>query len=268
METRLQRFALGCAAIAVMATPMSAAAKSASDLRDLLGARASGGERDLEGRGWVSITGHRGGNASYSYWWSASRKDCVMVRTIDGRFDSITDASNGDCNQKGGSSDAAVAVGAVGAIALIAALASHKSGHHENGEHYSDRQQEADYERGHNDGMYNQPYHNYSRSDSYSSGYQSGVQQRGHNTSYRDNHRWGAGYAPSVDVSDLNGARSAGAESDLQSRGFRSVDGFQSGGNGKGAIWWNGRTRQCLQVITVNGYVDSLSDIGNHRRCR
>ena len=241
METRLQRFALGCAAIAVMATPMSAAAKSASDLRDLLGARASGGERDLEGRGWVSITGHRGGNASYSYWWSASRKDCVMVRTIDGRFDSITDASNGDCNQKGGSSDAAVAVGAVGAIALIA---------------------------GHNDGMYNQPYHNYSRSDSYSSGYQSGVQQRGHNTSYRDNHRWGAGYAPSVDVSDLNGARSAGAESDLQSRGFRSVDGFQSGGNGKGAIWWNGRTRQCLQVITVNGYVDSLSDIGNHRRCR
>jgi hypothetical protein len=268
METLLQRFALGFAATAMTVAPTLAMAKSANDLRDLVGARAAGGESDLESRGWVSITGHKGGSTSYGYWWNASRKNCVMVRTSDGRFESISDVTNGDCNQRDSGSGAAAAVGVVGAIALIAALASHKSGNHDNNQHYGDQQQEAEYERGYNDGLHNQAYHNYSRSEQYSSGYQNGVQQRGHNTSYRDDHRWGAGYAASVDVSDLNGARAAGAESDLQSRGFRSVDSFQSGGYGKGVIWWNSRTRQCLQAITVDGRVDSLSDIGSHPRCR
>lgn len=85
---------------------------------------------------------------------------------------------------------------------------------------------------------------------------------------YRDDHRWGGGYAPSVAVSDLNGARAAGADNALQSRGFIRVDGFQSGGNGRGTIWWNSRTRQCVQAITVDGYINSLADIGSHQRCR
>lgn len=269
MKTVMQRLVLGGAAMAMVVVPTAAMAKSANDLRDLVGARAAGGEADLESRGWVSITGHKSGTSSYAYWWNAARKNCVMVRTNDGRFDTITDTTNGDCNQKsGGGGDAAAVAGVAGAIALIAVLASHKSGHHENGQHYADQQQEADYERGYNDGLYNQAYHNYSRSDAYGSGYQNGVQQRGQNTSYRDDHRWGAGYAASVDVSDLVGARAAGADTDLRARGFRNVDGFQSGNDGRGTIWWNSRTRQCLQVITFDGRVDSLSDIGNHRRCR
>lgn len=268
MVKKLRCLAITCTAISTALSPTLALAKSADSLRDLIGARAAGGESDLEGRGWVITNTHKDGYASYAYWWSAQRKNCVMVTTRDGRYASISDVSNGDCNQKSGNSDAAVAVGVVGGLALIAALASHKSGHHENGQHYADRQQEADYERGYNDGLYNQAYHNYSRSDSYGSGYQNGVQQRGNNTGYRDDHRWGAGYAPSADVSDLNGARAAGAESDLVSRGFRSVDSFQSGGDGRGSVWWNGRTQQCLQMIVVDGHVDSLSDIGSHRRCR
>jgi hypothetical protein len=268
MTKILRRCMVGYAALALAAGPIIATAASAADLRDLVGARAAGGESDLESRGWVLTNGHKSGSASYGYWWNAPRKNCVMVTTRDGRYSAISDVPNTDCNQKSRGNDAAAAVGVVGAIALIAALASHKSGHHDNGEHDADRQREADYERGYNDGMYHQPYHNYTRSDAYGSGYQNGVEQRGENTRYRDDHRWGGGYAPSVDVSDLNGARAAGAQSDLQSRGFRNVDGFQSGGDGKGAIWWNGRTRQCLQVITVDGHVDSLLDIGHHQRCR
>lgn len=268
MTKTMQQFVVACVALATALTPTASIAASADDLRDLVGARAAGGENELESRGWVSITGHQSGSASYTYWWNASRKQCVMVRTSDGRFAAISDVANGDCNQKSDNNNAAVAIGAVGAIALIAALASHKSGHHDDGRHYADREQEADYERGYNDGIYNQPYHNYSRRDAYSSGYESGVRQRGQNSTYRDDHRWGGGYAPSVDVSDLNGARASGAENSLESRGFIRVDGFQSGGDGKGTIWWNGRTRQCLQAITVDGRVDSLSAIGSHRRCR
>ena len=269
MQNRMIAAFLGCAVLATAANPTLAIAKSAGTLQDLVGAKAGGAESDLRSRGWVITDGHKGSSSSYTYWWNGSRNDCVMVTTRDGRYASIADVPNIDCNQhKGGSDGAVAAVGAVAAIAAIAAIASHKSGHHDSGQHYSDNQQEAEYERGYNDGLYSEPYHNYSRSDSYSSGYQNGVEQRRNNTSYRNDHRWGAGYAASADVSDLNGARAAGAERELQSRGFRSVDTFASGGDGRGTIWWNGRTYQCLQAIVVNGYVDSISDIGSHRRCR
>ncbi len=268
MSSLKHRLAAACIIPCLVLAPTVAAARSAGSLSDLVGARGSSGEQELESRGWVLTDGHKGNNTAYTYWWNPSRKDCVMVATRDGRYDAITDVTPADCNQRGGgNAGGAVAAGALAAI-LIAAAASHKSGHHDNGQHYADNQQEAEYERGYNDGMYNQAYHNYSRSDSYSSGYQNGVEQRGRDTGYRDDHRHGAGYAPSADVSDLVGARGAGAESDLLARGFRSVDGFASGSDGRGSVWYNSRTRQCLQMIVVNGRVDSLGDIGSHPRCR
>lgn len=156
----MQQLVAGLVALTTALTPILSIAKSADDLRDLLGARAGSGESELESRGWVSITGHKTGSSSYGYWWNASRKNCVMVKTRDGRFDAISDVTNGDCNQKADNNNAALAVGAIGALAIIAALASHKSGHHDNNQHYADERQEADYERGYNDGMYSQPYHN------------------------------------------------------------------------------------------------------------
>jgi len=64
------------------------------------------------------------------------------------------------------------------------------------------------------------------------------------------------------------GAKAAGVETDLQSRGFRNVDGFGSGSNGRGTVWWNSRTRQCLQMITVDGRADSITDIQTSDNCR
>ncbi len=77
-----------------------------------------------------------------------------------------------------------------------------------------------------------------------------------------------SGGGGSVDVSDLVGAKAAGVQSDLQSRGFHNVDSFESGNNAKGTIWWNGRTRQCLQMITADGRADSITDIQTQARCR
>ncbi len=274
------------AAVALVVTPIAAAARSADTLRDLVGARAAGGESDLESRGWVQITGHKGGNASYTYWWNRNAKDCVMVTTRDGRYASITDASPGDCNQRaGGGNDGAKVAAIAGGAALLALLLSHKSGHHDDGQHYADARQEADYERGYRDGLHNGAYRNDSRSDSYSSGYQNGVDQRQRELDHGSNgyggynngndsggYNRGAGYnrggGDRVEFSDLVGDRAAGVETDLQSRGFRAVDNFQSGSNGRGSIWWNDRSRQCLQMITVDGRADSIEDIQTHQRCR
>lgn len=266
-----------CAMLALTLAPGAVAARSASSLSNLVGARAAGGEAELERRDWVMTDGHKGGNGSYSYWWNPNRKDCVMVTTRDGKYSAITDATPGDCNQKGGGNDAAVGAAAAGAV-IAAILLAHKSGHHDDGQHSDDGQKEAEYERGYKDGLHNSAYRNDSRNDSYSSGYRNGVDQRqrelGQGDGYDRSAGNGGGYGggsygvgDNIDVSDLVGAKAAGVESDLQSRGFRNVDGFTSG-NDKGTIWWNARTRQCLQMITAEGRADSITDIQTHPRCR
>jgi hypothetical protein len=289
MTNLATRTLTACTAFALAFVPIAAAAKSASTLNDLVGAKPAGAETAMESRGWVLTDGHKGQNAAYTYWWSGSRKNCVMVTTRDGRYAAIADVAPADCNQKsGGNSDAAVGAVAAGvAIAAIIAAASHKSGNHDNGQHYSDSQKEADYERGYRDGLHNSPYRASGDKNSYSSGYDNGVDQRerelaenrnnnGYNDGYRNggnDNGYNSGYRNSdnagpAEFNDLVGAKAAGVEADLQSRGFRNVDGFQSGSNGKGTIWWNSRTRQCLQMITADGRADSITDIQTHPKCR
>lgn len=265
MPTVINRAIRSCMIATLIAAPSVAAAKSASSLSDLVGARAGQAEGDLESRGFTYITGHKSSSAVFDYWWNSSRKDCVMVTTRDGRYASISDATPGDCHQKSGGSSAATVAGIAAGAALLAALASHKSGHHDDGKHHADPREDAEFERGFNAGLYNEPFRNGGNSPAYGRGYEAGRDQRNSHASARDNASRGSGKA---DLSDLQGARAAGALISLESRGFRTVDGFASGSNGRGTVWWNGRTRQCVQVITVDGRIDSVSDIGSHPRCR
>ena len=59
------------------------------------------------------------------------------------------------------------------------------------------------------------------------------------------------------DVADLVGARAAGAEAALSSRGY-VITGGQTGDDRKWTYWWNDRRGVCLSVATVNGRYDSV----------
>ena len=59
------------------------------------------------------------------------------------------------------------------------------------------------------------------------------------------------------DVRDLIGARAAGAESELASRGYVGAGG-RTGDDRKWTYWWNERRGVCLSVATVNGRYDSI----------
>ena len=71
-----------------------------------------------------------------------------------------------------------------------------------------------------------------------------------------------------VQTQDLVGTNAIRAVDVMTSRGFTSVDTFESGRDGQGAVWWNAKTRQCVQVISVSGRVDSVTDIRTHPNCR
>lgn len=192
MKKNITRKVLSAAvSTALVATP--ALARPANQMTDIVGARASSGESQLEARGFTHIVTNEGEyNTKHSYWWNSRDKNCLHVETYNGQYTAITDATRSDCHQGGGNSGAAVAGVAVGA-ALIAALASsHKSHHHDNGQHLTAEADEAQYERGYSDGLHASSYHNYDRSDYYAQGYQAGVEQRRTNTS---RHSGRGGYA-------------------------------------------------------------------------
>lgn len=256
----IKGLAAGVAAAALLAGP--ALADGARDLRDLIGARGSSGESALQARGYEHVETHRAGNVLAAYWWNEREDDCVLVRTANGRYQSITDASDQDCGHHEGAGAAVGAAAALGiGAAIVAALAS---GHDDDDDR--DHDSRTQYDRGFNDGLHNAAYHNYDRSDAYSEGYEAGVRQREYNLSHRRGHGGAGGYQASVDVRDLNGARAAGAMSELERRGFRQVDNFTSG-NTRYSIQWNARTRQCLQATIADGRIYDIRDIGSHPNC-
>ncbi len=71
---------------------------------------------------------------------------------------------------------------------------------------------------------------------------------------------WGGIVAAQVtpsDVRDLVGARAAGAESELASRGYVGAGGG-TGDDRKWTYWWNATRGVCLSVTTVDGRYDSI----------
>jgi hypothetical protein len=251
------------AGIALAIGPIGpASAQDASSLRDLVGARASSGTDEVVSRGFVYIDGRQGyGESQQAFYWNPNSKSCVRVNTTNGRIESITGATPGECNQSAGSSsdrDAAVAAAVIGAAAIAAALA-HKNNQHTNASNHG-----AQWDIGYNDGLHGVPYHNGARSDAYAQGYDSGVQQRDRNTSYQTGR---GGYAQVARFNDLEGEDSIRAIDRMTERGFTNVDDLESG-NAQYGIFYNRSTRQCVQLSIANGRVVSADDIQTHPKCR
>ncbi len=69
------------------------------DLSDLVGAKGGQAEGELERRGYVYVSGSTSGNAKYSSWYNAGTGRCAMIRTEDGRYQSIVQAPPSDCGR-------------------------------------------------------------------------------------------------------------------------------------------------------------------------
>ena len=231
-----------------------------SDLSDLKNHSEEHAARELSRRGFFLTHTLQRQNALHQFWWSSSRDYCVRIAVERNRVSEVKSSDDHDCNQrhggsKGPSQGAQVAIAAA-AILGVAALA-HKS--HENSKDRANQSPEevAEFERGYRDGLYHQGYHNYNDRRDYSDGYQKGQEARSSETSYRSNQGHHSGFAPYVNVNDLVGARAAGAESDLRSRGFRNTSGYKANDRSY-TYWWNGNTRQCINAAVFDGRIELI----------
>ena len=101
---KFRQYVTICALFLIVAGT-SAAQEPAASLQDLIGARGSSGEGELQRRGYTFIRTEKSSDSAYSYWQEQENGQCVTVRTTDGRYASIVYAPYSDC-QGGGSNTA------------------------------------------------------------------------------------------------------------------------------------------------------------------
>lgn len=78
-------------------TQAALAQDPAPGLQDLVGARGSSGEQALQERGYKFVKGEKSGGDSYTNWRHARSGQCIIVRTANGRYQSIVSAPAFDC---------------------------------------------------------------------------------------------------------------------------------------------------------------------------
>ncbi|WP_171982431.1 hypothetical protein [Sphingomonas sp. LM7] len=86
--------------ISCLAAAGPAYAQSAPDLADLVGARAAGGETQLEARGYQFVTTNTVRDTKWSFWWGDRQRQCISVATSNGRYGAIQQVPEANCNQQ------------------------------------------------------------------------------------------------------------------------------------------------------------------------
>lgn len=292
-------YKLKCAAAALAVTAMASApiaAKKAESLRDLVGVSGASAETQLTQRGFEYISGNKSNNSSFTYWWDSKGKDCVRVEVRNGEVAAITDAKAEDCGKKSGN-DGAIAAAAIGAVAIGALLLSRKDKDKHREEYQQDWQQvqvhntqsgslrifrnpdknsrvrgevrEGDFLRNYGCDNYNgESWCEVTTTNGRTRGWARDRYLRV--TDYRPDNGWGGpdwNGSGNGQYGYLTGARPARAEDVLRDRGFRVVDNSRSGSTYY-SIWYQNRSRECLQMAVANDRVQSVVDIGRHPRCR
>ena len=110
MQHRKIGYSLAALAAACLLAQGAYAQDPAPGLQDLVGARGSSGEQALEDRGYKFVTGEKSGSDSYTNWRNSRSGQCIIVRTANGRYQSIVSAPDFDC--RGGAAESAPAPGA------------------------------------------------------------------------------------------------------------------------------------------------------------
>jgi hypothetical protein len=95
----LRAIALALLTTSALVSAPAASAAPPGDVADLVGARGSSGEQEMQSRGYAYVTMTQG----TQYWWNAASRSCVGIRVANGRYRSVDAASASRCGQQAAS---------------------------------------------------------------------------------------------------------------------------------------------------------------------
>lgn len=79
---------------------MNVHAQTPADLTDLVGARGSSGETQMEARGYAWVRTSTVRDQKWSYWWNERLGQCASVATADGRYSTIMTVPALNCDKR------------------------------------------------------------------------------------------------------------------------------------------------------------------------
>ncbi|WP_185830072.1 MULTISPECIES: hypothetical protein [Stenotrophomonas] len=84
----------------LLAVAGGASAQTPSALADLVGARGSSGETQLEARGYQFVKSNTVRDQKWAFWWSRDQAQCVQIATSDGRYSAIQSVPAANCGEE------------------------------------------------------------------------------------------------------------------------------------------------------------------------
>lgn len=227
------------------------------DVKDLVGARAAGGETSLKSRGYVFIKTTKSDDRSYSNWWKASSKTCLTVATFNGRYDSIVSGPAEDCKKESVDSGNATSNGAPDDVAdLVGARAAGGETDLKSRGYRFIKTSKSD------DRSYSNWWNATSKTcltvATFNGRFDTIVSGPADDCKASSGGSASSGSSAQIDLSDLVGARGAGADTEMQSRGFRNTRSSKSG-SASFTYWFNPDNRQCAMMTVRNGKVSSVT---------
>ncbi|MDG4594853.1 MAG: hypothetical protein P9F75_04040 [Candidatus Contendobacter sp.] len=125
MKPRVIGYFAGVLAAALLLTQTARAQDPAPGLQDLVGVRGSSGEQVLQQRGYKYVKGEKSGGDSYTNWRNTRSGQCIIVRTANGRYQSIVTAPDFDC--QGGAAESAPVPGRGGFATVCGVIVDGKT---------------------------------------------------------------------------------------------------------------------------------------------
>lgn len=72
-----------------------------NSVKDLVGARASSVEGEMEQKQYVFIKSNKSTDGINEFWWKGSKNKCVLVRIVNGKVAAVTNTVATDCHKSG-----------------------------------------------------------------------------------------------------------------------------------------------------------------------
>lgn len=240
------------------------------DLSSLVDMRASSLDYQMNEKGYTHIKTDKSTAGSYGYWWSNSKKKCVVTRVSDGRVKSVVSSLPADCGKSASSGGRSYNYNDYGYNSNYRnddEKQSYRRGYHDGkrnlrrNENYSSEIQINAYNKGYNDGKADKRMDSY-----YAGGYENVYHNDNHNYHNYNNHHYSSNQNNSskwYNFSSLKGMKAKAAYANLEQHGFANTKTFQEDGVTY-KLWWDSKREQCIKTYSKDYY---LARIENSHNC-
>lgn len=259
--------------VALFLSGLCPALKAQNSLNNLVGARGSSVEGEMDRLGYVFIRSDKSTSGINEFWWKKSNNKCTIVRLYDGKVAAVTNTVPDECNQGGYSSNNNNNNYGNGSLQnLVGARGSSLDGEMNRMGYTFIKSDKS------TAGIYTSWWNNSQRKcvmsrlvdgkvasivDTGLTDCNKGNYSSNNKNNNKGDYNYNPNYTGNTKLGDLVGWTAGRAYNEIGSRGYRNVKDYRN--NGKLVkVWYNSKYNQCKKTAEKDGKIDLID---NSKQC-